>query len=546
MVSNVKCLIDRDVVNKDTIANMTDLGISFFAPLCGRNRGAFVLDPPDGQTYGCVAFPPNYADLAGVDTEVTLEDSNDINEQFLAGNITASDAVELLDFFVKAVYDSSSDVQAKPYGCDAGGLAKLDCGEFPLPSILPSGGPIRAATVAGVFVPAPWMGAKEMLTLNEAKNFYSAKDFHDMKKLGLNAVQVPVFTSTFEDGSEDIKNTIGELLDLVDDAGLSAILVLTESDDTTDEKKAVTNAAVFVSEKNAAVALTLPSADTALVDAARKVVATLPLLIPIKEDKLQGLYSDDSNIYAALELPHSTTVGDVASSTSQDDRMKLFYHESVSCISRSPIEYASCFKKVPVFISNGFDLAIDDCATKESKAFKNYGQCDRFDETIDSNWWHNHRSSFAARQIFAYEHGLGWSFATWKLYDEDDDKPGMIDSPAKLLSLKDVAAAGLLPPLAHKHPATLACLNPPESDFVLGDDTLSPTPSPPPDCGNGWWNFTTAQCDFWIPPPPPPPCLPVTTTSPKELGLAAISGAVIGVILLKVLGDKRDGYSRIP
>ena len=108
MVSNVKCLIDRDVVNKDTIANMTDLGISFFAPLCGRNRGAFVLDPPDGQTYGCVAFPSNYADLAGVDTEVTLEDSNDINEQFLAGNITASDAVELLDFFVKAVYDSSS------------------------------------------------------------------------------------------------------------------------------------------------------------------------------------------------------------------------------------------------------------------------------------------------------------------------------------------------------------------------------------------------------------------------------------------------------
>ena len=31
---------------------MQDIALSFFASACGKNRGAFVLDPPDGQTYG--------------------------------------------------------------------------------------------------------------------------------------------------------------------------------------------------------------------------------------------------------------------------------------------------------------------------------------------------------------------------------------------------------------------------------------------------------------------------------------------------------------
>ena len=47
-----KCVIDRAVLNESTIAGMEDIGLSFFAKLCGNNRGAFVVDPPDGITYG--------------------------------------------------------------------------------------------------------------------------------------------------------------------------------------------------------------------------------------------------------------------------------------------------------------------------------------------------------------------------------------------------------------------------------------------------------------------------------------------------------------
>jgi hypothetical protein len=47
----------------------------------------------------------------------------------------------------------------------------------------------------------------------------------------------------------------------------------------------------------------------------------------------------------------------------------------------------------------------------------------------------------------------------------------------------------------------MACLNPPETDFVLGDATVAPTPGPPPDCWPGWWNATIDDCTYWVPPP---------------------------------------------
>jgi hypothetical protein len=45
------CAIDRDIVNEFTLAKMKDIGQSFFASACGKNRGAFVLAKPDGKTY---------------------------------------------------------------------------------------------------------------------------------------------------------------------------------------------------------------------------------------------------------------------------------------------------------------------------------------------------------------------------------------------------------------------------------------------------------------------------------------------------------------
>ena len=90
---------------------------------------------------------------------------------------------------------------------------------------------------------------------------------------------------------------------------------------------------------------------------------------------------------------------------------------------------------------------------------------------------------------------------------------GTIATPAQLHSFKAVNAAGLFPDL-HTYVVGSndlgddipACLNPPLDDFILGDETLSPVPAPPPDCGNGWWNYTIQDCSYWVPPPPPPPC----------------------------------------
>ena len=52
MSDQPKCIIDRSILNDKTLVNMDDIGLSFFAKLCGNNRGVFVVDPPDGKTYG--------------------------------------------------------------------------------------------------------------------------------------------------------------------------------------------------------------------------------------------------------------------------------------------------------------------------------------------------------------------------------------------------------------------------------------------------------------------------------------------------------------
>ena len=76
-------------------------------------------------------------------------------------------------------------------------------------------------------------------------------------------------------------------------------------------------------------------------------------------------------------------------------------------------------------VAKGFDLSIDDCINKDididdrddttsssnsrkKPLFVDYGQCDRFHETFASPWWKRHRQSFAARQLFSHEQGMGW------------------------------------------------------------------------------------------------------------------------------------------
>ena len=51
-MSPPECKIDPDILNKKTLHEMKDIALSFFASACGKNRGAFVSNPPDGHTYG--------------------------------------------------------------------------------------------------------------------------------------------------------------------------------------------------------------------------------------------------------------------------------------------------------------------------------------------------------------------------------------------------------------------------------------------------------------------------------------------------------------
>jgi hypothetical protein len=240
----------------------------------------------------------------------------------------------------------------------------------------------------------------------------------------------------------------------------------------------------------------------------------LPLFVPTSGLELTSLSTDDPYVFGALNLDHASasSIADVASDSSFNDRLKMFYHESIACSARSPIEYSACYRDVPLYVAAGFDVSTDDCVNMDDAAkFKDYGQCGRLDETVDSHWWYVHRRSMIARQLTSFEKGLGWTYPAWKLFGDDDATSlGILDTPAKLKSLKHIAAAGILPSLLEDSPpAQLACLNPPLADFALGDDTVAPTAAPPPACDGGWYDVEEKKCAYWVPPPPtaaPTPC----------------------------------------
>ncbi len=221
---------------------------------------------------------------------------------------------------------------------------------------------------------------------------------------------------------------------------------------------------------------------------------------------------------------------------------------------RSPIEWLECYRGVPVYVT-GFDLSVDDCHLVDGPNFVNYGQCDRFNETVYSGWWERHRASLASRQLYAYSRGLGWSFSAWKLYDDDEEgddgrrrrlgkgSKNIIDMPSRLLCLRDVVEAGLMPSsLVDAGDDGSACLNGPKDDFAMGDTTFSPTESPPPDCGYGWWNYTTSRCDYWTPPPPTPaPTIPILPLDYATLALGAAGGAAATLVLSWTIGKMTGG-----
>lgn len=559
-MSSPICTIDRTILNEHTIGDMDDLGLAVFAKLCGANRGAFVLDPPDSNTYGCLSFPEIFSTNVGLEGNDTITDSATFTQTYAAGNITASQAVEVVDQYVNAVYKSSAEeASSNPFGCDVGGLATLEncSSSTSTPSSLRKDKDVvKAVTLSGAFIPSFATGG-ETLTMDEVKEFYTGKDFEEMVKLGVNTIQIPVPCDAFYASAGDMAVTITQLLDEASKAGLSAILVLVEPDESTDKVTSeiadehIKAAASFAKSAPSVIALQLPSPTPSLLSSVRSVATKLPVLAPVKKGDI-GMISFplDKHLFAALDTSATSSVADVASSDSVGDRMKMFYHESITCIDRSPIEWLACYQDMPVYVTSGFDLAIDDCINQNDEDFKDYGQCDRFDETSDSGWWKHHRQSLAGRQMFTYSKGLGWSFSGWKLYG--DDGTGDI-TPAKLMCLRDVAAAGLLPPMEDTNELGTFCLNGPANDFAMGDETFAPT-SAPIDCGYGWWNETIGNCSYWIPPPPTPaptptPCPSCKGTGAQEMALSAAAGAVIALVLNSVMKKYmrgNDGYEVLP
>ncbi|KAL7576490.1 hypothetical protein ACA910_017993 [Epithemia clementina (nom. ined.)] len=601
--SGPQCVLDPNMLTPETLPQMTSIGLSIFASACGKNRGAFVVDPPDGHTYSCLSFPSDLAKAVqgweGVRQDVAVKTVNDIQQQYQAGNLTSSQTLAILDWLVQNFYSSSPNKRFSPYTCDFNGLTTLTMCSGEPPGLVPPTKadpttPIRAVTMAGVFVPAPtWLLPPHVdsISVAEATSLYTSLDFEEMVQIGINTVLIPV-PAALSDNTE-IALALSDMLATIQKAGLQVILELASGPDASTEAVAAT-AAWAAAKGRVIMGLTIPKTKTrsmtkSMITAIRKQesAASLPLLVPIYESDLStwDIRSDteDDQVYGALEWSHTATVADIASSTSAEDRAKLFYHEAVSCIQRAPLEFSSCFYSLPVLVSSGFDLAIDNCIERDEKgeAFLDFGQCGRFHETTSSRWWKAHRQSFAARQMYAFERGMGWSFATWKLLDGEASK-GYLKYPAQLLSLKDVLAAGLFPQITSEDddgPPTYgnACLNTPLNDFAMGDATLAPSPAPPPDCGNGWWNFTTKQCDYWIPPPPtfPPTCEVCTCDSTDEglefdndttvaalasttttswgsnvVPMAAVGGAVVALVLGAVAYQlwrrKRQGYSTLP
>ncbi len=240
---------------------------------------------------------------------------------------------------------------------------------------------VKSVTLAGAFVPEEWVTGGKILTMEEVLNFYSYEEFEKMAKLGVNTVQIPVPCNAFI-GVGEMADTITAMLEDVSKAGLSAILALVETKDSDEQvttmtenvNDRITAAAKFASDSPAIIAIQVPSPLPSLVSAARAASTTLPILVPVNKGELASMgFPPDRFLFAALDVGASTSVADVASSDSEGDRMKMFYHENIVCIDRSPIEYLNCYRDMPVYVTSGFDLAVDNCIDKgENGKYQRY------------------------------------------------------------------------------------------------------------------------------------------------------------------------------
>ena len=229
----VRCELDPALYN---IAAFDDVAVDFpatvVAPLCGRNRGAFALDPPDGHTYSCTVFPGTDGTWGGAQ----VKDANAIATLWGVGNLSDDAALAALDAFVGAVYDSTDHRVDDPQACEVSGLARLVCddddgddnddttddgddtaddGDAIAIAMLKLGGnattKIRAVTLAGLYANSTFAGEGVS---------YDTVDFAEMAALGLNSVKIPVAADRFL-GDSSLLDNLTATIALAADAGLA-------------------------------------------------------------------------------------------------------------------------------------------------------------------------------------------------------------------------------------------------------------------------------------------------------------------------------------
>ena len=227
----VRCELDPALYN---IAAFDDVAVDFpatvVAPLCGRNRGAFALDPPDGHTYSCTVFPGTDGTWGGAQ----VKDANAIAKLWGVGNLSDDAALAALDAFVGAVYASTDHRVDDPQACEVSGLARLVCddddgddGDDTADDTADDGAnattawmlklsanattKIRAVTLAGLYANSTFAGEGVS---------YDTVDFSEMAALGLNSVKIPVAADRFL-GDSSLLDNLTATIALAADAGLA-------------------------------------------------------------------------------------------------------------------------------------------------------------------------------------------------------------------------------------------------------------------------------------------------------------------------------------
>lgn len=242
------CQLDSQIT-AENFRSMQSLILDTWQDTCSENRGVFVLDPPDGQTYNCGKWPDAW--------NATIDNLFEIPPDI---------ARNAFDQFIQAVYNTS--LYQEP-DCDFGGLAEFKCGrEQPwktAPWFDQLQAPIRAVNIGGLFVLERWIvpdllpwgnesGIVDQYTFSEKcadlgicdivvdhwSNFYNQTDFYQMKELGLNAIRFPVghwyFTELSGFPSDpylipsqsilDVDHPITKIISYAKNAGISVIIDL--------------------------------------------------------------------------------------------------------------------------------------------------------------------------------------------------------------------------------------------------------------------------------------------------------------------------------